>query len=293
MFKRTLLLLAATICALSVNAQYNGGINDGFSFSSTSNSNATPNIYKGGSHDGFSFVNVSNQNAGPSIYLGGSNDGVSFVSVANQNAVPNIYTGGSNDGFSIISAINQNAVPNIYTGGNDDGFSVVNVINQNAVPNIYTGGSNDGFSQVTAMGLNASPGIYKGGISDGWVSLMAANQNPSVIPSPSLQLKLFIEGYYVGNNLMLPVLFNNTLSNDPTACDSITIALHDSQNPSIEVASAKAILYSNGNTSVLLSNALFNRSLYIVIKHRNSIETWSKLPVILGNITTFDFTVPE
>ncbi|MBK9636813.1 MAG: hypothetical protein IPO63_03010 [Bacteroidetes bacterium] len=293
MFKKTLLLLAAILYSLSVNAQYNGGINDGFVFSSTSNSNASPNIYRGGNHDGFSFINVNNQNAGPTIYFGGSNDGFSFISVANQNAVPNIYTGGSDDGFSFIIASNQNAVPNIYTGGNDDGFSVINVSNQNGVPNIYTGGSNDGFNQVAVMGLNASPGIYVGGASDGWVSLMATNQNQSVIPSPFLNLKLFIEGYYAGNNLMLPVLFNNTLSNDPTACDSITVALRDAQNPSMELASAKTVLHSNGNATVLLSNALFNRSLYIVIKHKNSIETWSKLPVTIGSNTIFDFTIPE
>lgn len=290
MFKRRLLLIAAILYSLNINAQYNGGISDGFVFSSTSNSNASPNIYKGGNNEGFSFINVSNQNGGPTIYFGGSNDGFSFISVANQNAVPNIYTGGSNDGFSFINIINQNAVPNIYTGGNEDGFAVVKVINQNAVPNIYTGGSNDGFDQVTAMALNASPGIYAGGISDGWVSLVAPNQNPSVIPSPFLQLKLFIEGYYAGNNLMQPVLFNNTLSSDPTACDSITVALYDSQNTSLEVASAKTILHSNGNATVLFSNTLFNRSLYIVIKHRNSIETWSKLPVLFGNITNYDFT---
>ena len=290
MLKRRLLLLAAILYSFSSNAQYNGGINDGFVSSGGSNNNANPNIYKGGSNDGFSFQTVPDQNAGPSIYSGGSNDGFSFISVANQNAVPNIYTGGNNDGFSLINVINQNAVPNIYTGGINDGFSLINVINQNAGPNIYTGGANDGFNQVTAMALNASPGIYAGGMSDGWTRLFATDQNQSVIPSPLLHLNLFIEGYYVGNSLMQPVLFNNALSNDPSACDSITVSLYDSQNTSFEVASAKTILRSDGNATVLFSNTLVNRSVYIVIKHRNSIETWSKLPVIIVKNTIYDFT---
>jgi hypothetical protein len=290
MYNRTLLLLAAILYSLNSNAQYNGGVNDGFVYSFLSNSNPTPDIYKGGNNDGFSFINVTNQNAGPPIYLGGSNDGFSFVSVANQNVVPNIYTGGSDDGFSFNSILNQNAVPNIYTGGNEDGFSFINVINQNAIPNIYTGGSNDGFNQVTAMALNASPGIYAGGMSDGWTDLLVSNQNQSVVPNPFLNLKLFIEGYYVGNDLMLPVLFNNTLSSDPTACDSITVSLYDAQNPSLQLSSAKTLLHANGEATVWFSNTLFQRSTYIVIKHRNSIETWSKLPVIIENNTIYDFT---
>lgn len=290
MLKRRLLLLAAILYSFSMNAQYNGGINDGFVSSGVSNTNANPNIYKGGNNDGFSILSVPNQNAGPSIYFGGSNDGVSFTSVANQNAVPNIYTGGNNDGVSFSNVINQNAGPNIYTGGINDGFSYINVANQNAGPNIYTGGANDGFNQVTAMAQNISPGIYAGGMSDGWTNLFVTNQNPSVIPSPLLHLNLFIEGYYAGNNLMLPVLFNNALSSDPAACDSITVSLYDSQNTAIEVASAKTILRSDGNATVLFSNTLVNQSVYIVIKHRNSIETWSKLPVIIVNNTIYDFT---
>ncbi len=290
MFKRRLLLLAAILYSFSSNAQYNGGINDGFVSSGVSNSNPNPNIYKGGNNDGFSFQSVPNQNAGPSIYFGGSNDGFSFTSVANQNAVPNIYTGGINDGVSFTNVINQNAGPNIYTGGINDGVSVINVINQNAGPNIYTGGSNDGYNQVTAMALNASPGIYAGGMSDGWTTLVVTDQNQSVVPSPLLHLNLFIEGYYVGNNLMQPVLFNNALSSDPAACDSITVLLYDSQNTTLEVASAKTILRSDGNATVLFSNTLVNRSVYIVIKHRNSIETWSKLPVIIVNNTIYDFS---
>ena len=293
MFKRTLLLLAVMLYSLSMNAQYSGGVNDGFASSGVSNANASPNIYKGGMNDGFSFVGIASQNAGPAIYNGGSNDGVSFVSATNQNAVPNIYTGGINDGVSFINAINQNAVPNIYTGGSNDGISFTNVVSQNAVPNIYTGGINDGFGKATATALNASPGIYLGGMSDGWSSLSTTNQNPSVIMVLHLDIKLFIEGYYVGNNLMQPVLFNNTLSSDPTACDSITVKLYDAQNPQLEVASVNAILHSNGNATVLFPNAVLNHSLYIVVRHRNSIETWSKLPVTIGGFTTYDFTVPQ
>jgi hypothetical protein len=276
---------------LSINAQYGGGINDGYVCSGVSTTNLSPNIYKGGKNDGVSSQGVSIQNSVPSIYFGGKNDGVSFASVINQNAVPAIYTGGINDGISFINAVNQNAVPSIYFGGKNDGVSFNNVINQNAVPNIYTGGINDGFNLASSKVLNASPGIYSGGISDGWSGLLATNQNQTVISLLPFNLKVFIQGFYLGNRLMQPVLFNNALSNDPTACDSITVLLYDSQNPVVAVASANAILHSNGNALVMFSNTLFNHSVYVVVRHRNSIETWSKLPVIFGNNTIFDFTV--
>lgn len=291
MFKWSLLFLTAFLYSLDINAQYVGGANDGFGSASVSGDNASPNIYKGGSNDGFSFINVAQQNAGPTIYKGGANDGFSFISVAQQNAVPNIYTGGINDGVSFINVFNQNTTPNIYQGGNNDGFAVVALANQNATPNIYTGGKNDGVDHIAAIALNANPGIYVGGINDGWASLSVTNQNPTVILALSLNLKLFIQGFYLGNNLMEPVLYNNTLSNDPTACDSITVKLYDAQNPVIEVASVNTLLHSNGIATISFPNSLLNHSIYIVVKHRNSIETWSKLPVIIGTNTNYNFTV--
>lgn len=291
MFRRCLLLLAAMLYSWSMSAQYSGGTGDGYASASISNANASPVIYHGGTNDGSSSVIVTLQNAGPSIYKGGINDGVAIASVINQNAVPSIYKGGNNDGYTSVSVTSQNAVPNIYTGGSNDGYSFISTTNQNAVPNIYTGGSNDGYARAISSAQNAGPGIYLGGMSDGWSSLTAINQNPSVILVLSLDLKVFIEGFYAGNNSMQPVLLNNSLSNDPAVSDSITIQLHDSQSPFSEVASVNTVVQANGKAIVSFPNTVLNHSCYIVVKHRNSIETWSKLPVTIGPVTTYDFTV--
>jgi hypothetical protein len=114
-----------------IHAQYTGGSNDGYSFSSVTNQNPLQNIYTGGSNDGFSLSSAVNQNPLTSIYIGGSNDGFSLSAITNQNPLSSIYTGGSNDGFSLSSIDNQNPLPDIYTGGGNDGFALSTAINLN------------------------------------------------------------------------------------------------------------------------------------------------------------------
>ena len=106
-----------------------------------------------------------------------------------------------------------------------------------------------------------------------------------------LNLKTFIEGFYTGGGLMQAVLYNNDpVLFPPNYCDSITVALHGATSPYNLVESRNAILLTNGNALVQFPGSLINGSYYIVLHHRNTIETWSKLPVTFGANTNFDFT---
>ena len=97
----------------------------------------------------------------------------------------------------------------------------------------------------------------------------------------TLQLQLFLEGYYLSGQVMQPVLYNNGLSTNPNACDSITCELYTSTGTF--VTSKKGLLLIDGNVSVLFPSTILGNSYYIVIKSRNSIETWSKFPVLFNN----------
>jgi hypothetical protein len=108
----------------------------------------------------------------------------------------------------------------------------------------------------------------------------------------SLDVKMFIQGFYTGGGTMTPVLFNNGLSTDPTDVDSVTIELHDAASPFATAASAIGLLKTDGHVQLQFSGSLIGNSYYIVVKHRNSIETWSASPVLMGATTTFDFTAP-
>ena len=107
----------------------------------------------------------------------------------------------------------------------------------------------------------------------------------------TLNITAFIQGYYIGTSSMTSVLQNQGVSNSlATQVDTITVELRDSINPSTVIASGKSLLMTNGNASITFNNLSTNHAMWIVIKHRNAIETWSGLPVALSPTTYYDFT---
>ena len=140
-----------------------------------------------------------------------------------------------------------------------------------------------------------STGTYTVQVSDG-TPCVATFSTPQITVNPCnslvFNLKVFIDGLY-SNGAMQAVLYNAGLSNDPTACDSIVVELHDAVFPNSIVVSVKTLLHKNGTASISLPGNLLNHSYYIAIRHRNAIETWSKNPVSFNTLTTtFDFTSP-
>ena len=91
---------------------------------------------------------------------------------------------------------------------------------------------------------------------------------------------MFIQGFY------RPDLDSNVIS------DTVKITLRNSTAPFAKVDSVTTVLPKNG----LISNASFFHAVsgplsYIVVNHRNSVETWSKTPVALGlTAIPLDFT---
>ena len=96
-----------------------------------------------------------------------------------------------------------------------------------------------------------------------------------------LNLQLFVEGFYLPSQVMQPILYNNELSTNPNACDSITCELYTSNGTF--VSSKNGLLLIDGTCSITWPSALLGNSYYIVVKSRNSIETWSKQPIVFNN----------
>ncbi len=104
----------------------------------------------------------------------------------------------------------------------------------------------------------------------------------------TLNLKVFLQGFYQGSGIMNTALKNSGIGNSITNTDSITVELHDKITKTF-VVSTSTILHTDGSVNCTF-NAPLN-SYYIVIKHRNSLETWSKNPILLStNLTSLDFT---
>lgn len=117
------------------------------------------------------------------------------------------------------------------------------------------------------------------------------NSFAPIQPDVGMYVKVFLSGFYAGNRTMRAVV-NPALY--PTLTDTITVALAQSTTPYSIMFSSKAALATNGTAHPMFPAEALIGNYYIVIKHRNSLETWSYSPVGFNTgDTTFDFTTPR
>lgn len=97
--------------------------------------------------------------------------------------------------------------------------------------------------------------------------------------SQTLTLNVFIQGFYIAGP-------------DTTRRDTIKVLLRDTVSPYIVKDSSKAFLNTNGSASLKYTNAQNNQRYYLVVKHRNSIETWSKGggEIFSSSLLNYNFT---
>lgn len=108
-------------------------------------------------------------------------------------------------------------------------------------------------------------------------ALLYVNTNGTLQQNYTLNLKAFIEGFY---------------NNGSMISDTVTAELRTSTSPFSLVESKQLVLNSLGEGSATFSSVTDASNYYIVIKHRNALETWSKLPQqFLNNTLNYDFTV--
>ncbi len=105
--------------------------------------------------------------------------------------------------------------------------------------------------------------------------------------SPTLNIKVFLQGFYIGAGLMMPALSNQGVGLNFSVVDSIDVSLRQSSAPYSIVASSRVVLNTNGTATITLP--VLTGTYYIVVKHRNTLETWSALPVS-SSIGNYDFT---
>ncbi len=86
----------------------------------------------------------------------------------------------------------------------------------------------------------------------------------------TLNLTAFIEGLY------------NSSSNDMIS-DTVTVQLRSVNSPYTLIEESKSLLNSNGSGNFSFSNAANGVPYYLVIKHRNSIQTWSSSGVTFSS----------
>jgi hypothetical protein len=110
------------------------------------------------------------------------------------------------------------------------------------------------------------------------------------VPCQSLRVKLFIQGYYAGAGNMSPVLFNQGVTANTGITDSIQVELRSNIMPYSVIAQTKTVLQTDGSATCYFP--IVSGSYYVVIHHRNGLETWSANPVNFGpGIVNYDFSI--
>lgn len=110
----------------------------------------------------------------------------------------------------------------------------------------------------------------------------------SVNSCVEISVKLFIQGFYLGGNQMISTI--DPLAH-PTICDTISIELHNSNSPYNILYYTTGTIDINGNGQFIFPAGIINQSFYLVVRHRNALETWSQNPLSI-NISSiyYDFS---
>ncbi len=93
-----------------------------------------------------------------------------------------------------------------------------------------------------------------------------------------LDLTMFIQGFY------------NSVTHK-MAGDTVNVYLRNSSSPYAILDSAKSFVNSSGHGTFIFSNVFNGTNFYLELRHRNSVETWSKTTqMFTGYMLTYNFT---
>jgi GEVED domain len=108
----------------------------------------------------------------------------------------------------------------------------------------------------------------------------------------TLNVKAFIQGYYPGTGTVMVSALSNSavMGATPTQCDNITVELHNATTSYGLAYTFTGVMGTDGTIACTYPGTAVGNSYYIVLKHRNSIETWSKDPVAITATVAYDFS---
>lgn len=108
----------------------------------------------------------------------------------------------------------------------------------------------------------------------------------------NLTLRAFIQGYYKFNSppTMVPAMLNSggIVGATFSQTDNIVVSLHNAENGEQTGAAVTTILGTDGFATAVLNGVASPH--YIVVNHRNALETWSANPVSFSPNATYDFS---
>ncbi len=130
---------------------------------------------------------------------------------------------------------------------------------------------------VTAGPVNANT-TYTATATNGFGCTNSGNVTVTVADCPvTVNLKLFLQGYYTGGSTMQPVLNNQGVAALATETDTVLVELHDPTTFAL-VDAAQGVLSTTGMVSATFAPHPF-APYVIAVKHRSTVQTWTKNPI--------------
>lgn len=97
---------------------------------------------------------------------------------------------------------------------------------------------------------------------------------------------VYIQGFYRSASQMAAVAHPTTA---PLLTDSLSLSLATATIPFVVTNTINGTVSTNGTAQFLIPDSMIGMSRYLIIRHRNSLETWSASPVILSATTGYSF----
>lgn len=154
------------------------------------------------------------------------------------------------------------------------------------------------YSWIPASGLNntgtatpiASPVAstqYTVSVTDACNSTATISVDVNTCEPVSMTINAFIQGFYRGNGAMLPV---SDPLNSPSVCDTITVMLATATSPYSITDVFQGVLMTDGSCNINIPVLATGIPRFLILRHRNSLETWSAFPITISSNTNYDFT---
>lgn len=133
-------------------------------------------------------------------------------------------------------------------------------------------------SVSNAISISSDSNIYICGDDDQYDDIFIIKYSANRIYPKLLQLSLLTEGFFNENNGLSVV-------------DTVKVLLRNTFSPYNVIDSLSGIYSSAGNISLSFQNAVNGTNYYLLIRHRNSIETWNSSGITFSsNSAVYDFT---
>ncbi|MBK9636631.1 MAG: hypothetical protein IPO63_01965 [Bacteroidetes bacterium] len=202
------------------------------------------------------------------------------------------FPGVSGSCSSVSNVLSVDVIsPITFTSFNPSSGNVGNAISlvgtqMNTLTSVLFNGVNAAFVVVSNTELSAT---VPAGATSGVITLVgpcnSMNSSSSFTVntgSSNLNLYVAIEGFYIGGGNMIGVISSSV-------SDTVTVQLRNTSSPYSVAYTTTVTLNVNGQASIIIPAPYSGNSYYIAVKHRNSLETWSKFPVLMSPVVNFTF----